>query len=153
MSEEQIKSILEDIPAIGGFTVGDIASEEGIDQAAAEIMKLMQGEKEALQNRVKELEGELERVKEENAPLFTNTPLGWECTENGMKELLVAVPYRSTQQPGKELWWIKHCVIQDEVGLCVVGDDDNEPAGWDMSDVTHYKILDFTPPKHQTDAE
>ncbi len=87
-------------------------------------------------------------VSVEDSPLFTLDGNGnWECTDNGDGEFLAAVPYVSKNYPGKDLWWIKHCVIEDGIGMCVVGDDDNEPAGWDMKDVTHYKILDLTPPQ------
>jgi len=70
----------------------------------------------------------------EQFPLFTIGELGWEATEDGNKEFLAAVPTNKG-------WWIRHCVLQDETGLCVVGDDDNEPAGWDMKDVTHWKPI------------
>lgn len=56
-------------------------------------------------------------------------------------EFLAAVPYNDKRQPGKQLWWIRQCVIQDGRGLCVVCDDDVELAGWDLSDVTHWKRI------------
>lgn len=65
------------------------------------------------------------------------------CTENGIKEFIAAVPFESK---GVDKWWIRHCVIEDVLGLSVVGDCDNELAGWQVEDVTHYQILP-SPPK------
>jgi hypothetical protein len=69
----------------------------------------------------------------------------WECTENGMKEFMAAVPYEDEKHPGKQFWWIRHCVIEDEIGLCVVGDDENVPAGWEIESITHYFHLPEQP--------
>lgn len=66
-------------------------------------------------------------------------------TEDGEKEFLAAVPYKDKQKPMEDLWWIRHCIIE-ESGLCVVGDDINEPAGWELEDVTHWQPLP-APPK------
>lgn len=64
----------------------------------------------------------------------------WESTKEGEGQFLAAVPLSD----GK--WWIKHCVIEDEIGLCVVGDNDyNELAGYGLEDITHY--ITITEPK------
>lgn len=78
-------------------------------------------------------------------PLVTYNENGhWECTNAGNKEFVAAIPYQNTEYSGKQFWWIRLCVLEDEIGLCVVGDDDNEPAGWNIDDVTHY----FHLPEH-----
>lgn len=69
---------------------------------------------------------------------------GWIATDDGSKEFIAAVPYTNSTVPGKELWWIRHCVIE-ESGLCVVCEDDNEPSGWSIDDVTHYQPLPAAP--------
>ena len=86
-----------------------------------------------------------EWVSVEDYPLFTKDEKGfWECTVNGDGQFLAAVPYNSYGDE-KDKWWIRQCVIEDTTGLCVMGDDENEPAGWDMGDITHYKKI--TPPQ------
>jgi hypothetical protein len=79
-------------------------------------------------------------------PLFTEDKTGcWTLTEAGCKEFLAAVPYIDNKRPSeKNLWWIRLCVIGDG-GLEIVGDDDNESAGWSLNDVTHYLLIE--PPK------
>lgn len=72
-------------------------------------------------------------------PLFTKDKEGnWICTKDGDKEFIAAVPYTSSNHPGKQLWWIKQCVIEDDIGLCVVGDDENQPAGWELEAISHF---------------
>jgi hypothetical protein len=83
-------------------------------------------------------------ISVEERPLVIQTSLGWEATEEGNGEFLAAVPYHN-QKDGKDHWWIRHCVLEDEIGLCVVGDMDNEPAGWQTTDVTHYWPLPLPP--------
>jgi hypothetical protein len=85
-------------------------------------------------------------ISVEERPLVIQTSLGWEATEEGNGEFLAAVPYHN-QKDGKDHWWIRHCVLEDEIGLCVVGDDENEPAGWQTTDVTHYWPLPLPPNK------
>jgi len=69
----------------------------------------------------------------------------WETTEDGGGEFLAAVSYSDTCRPyEKDLWWIRHCVIE-ESGLCVVCEDDNEPASWSVEDVEYY--MPITNPK------
>lgn len=92
--------------------------------------------------------GAKEWISVEDSPLVTFNEKGWwTCTENGSKEFLAAVPYNDKNQQGKELWWIGHCVIEDKLGLCIVCDDDTEPAGWEIIDVTHYQSLPSPPSK------
>lgn len=83
-------------------------------------------------------------------PLFTNDEKGnWTCTDDGNKEFLAAIPYNDKNKPGKELWWIRHCVVEDSTGLCVVCDDDNEPAGWQLEDVVYYQHMPKPPIESQ----
>lgn len=70
----------------------------------------------------------------------------WECTDAGMKTFVACVPFQKQTHPNEDFWWIRLCVMEDEIGLCVVGDDDNEPAGWNIDDITHYFHLP-EPPK------
>lgn len=70
---------------------------------------------------------------------------GWYTSCEGSGEFIAAVPYNDVRKPSEQLWWIKHCVIEDGKGLCVVGENDNEPAGWQIDDVTHFAIIE--PPK------
>lgn len=72
-------------------------------------------------------------------PLYTKDERGhWVCTEDGNNEFIAALPYNDKKRPNEDLWWIRHCVVEDVYGLCVVGDDCNEPAGWELEDVTHW---------------
>jgi hypothetical protein len=86
-------------------------------------------------------------ISVQDRPLITKDSEGrWECTDDGMKEFIAAVPYGLITNPDKTLWWIRLCVMEDEIGLCVIGDDDNESAGHTIDDVTHYFHLP-APPK------
>jgi len=69
----------------------------------------------------------------------------WECTNDGNKPFVAAVPYLKKDDPGKTFWWIRLCIMEDETGLCIMGDDDNEAAGWRIDDVTHYFHLPENP--------
>jgi hypothetical protein len=72
----------------------------------------------------------------EDRPLFTKDERGNRvCTED--KEFIAALEINKR-------WWIRHCVV-DETGLCVVGDDNNEPAGWNLEDVTHWMPMPSPP--------
>lgn len=71
-------------------------------------------------------------VKEK--PLFIQTEHGWECTKAGEKQFLAAVPTNKG-------WWIRHCIVEEGFGLCVVEDEDNVYSGWEIEDVTHYVII------------
>lgn len=89
----------------------------------------------------------VEWISVEDKPLFTIDENGnWVCTEAGDEEFIAAVSYSDSKRPNeKNLWWIRHCVIEDKIGLCVVGDDDNSPAGWDMKDILFYQPLPKPP--------
>jgi hypothetical protein len=85
-------------------------------------------------------------ISTEIRPLFTKDEHGnWICTEDGDNEFIAAVPYSDSKKPDKDLWWIRHCVIEDESGLCVVGDCGNEPASWSVADVTHWQPMPSPP--------
>lgn len=87
-------------------------------------------------------------ISVEDRPLFTKDDKGnWECTKDGDDEFIAALQYEDSTQPGKELWWIHHCVVEDSIGLCIVGDVYNEPAGWDLEHVTHWQPLPSPPDK------
>jgi hypothetical protein len=94
-------------------------------------------------------------ISVKDRPLFTIDEKGnWECTEDGDREFIAAVPYNSTKHPDKDLWWIRHCVIEDEIGLCVVCEDSNEPAGWGMEAVEfYYHLLPNPPTTTDSDSE
>ena len=86
-------------------------------------------------------------VKVSERPLYVIDDKGnWECTEDGNGEFIAAVPYTVTREQSKTKWWIRHCIVEDRIGLCVVTDDDTEKAGWELSDVIYYQPLP-TPPK------
>lgn len=82
----------------------------------------------------------MEWISVDDRPLIDQSPIGWGATVDGDKEFIAAVPTNHG-------WWIRHCVLQDETGLCVVGDDDNDPAGWSIEDVTHWMPLPEPPDK------
>ncbi len=86
-------------------------------------------------------------VRVKDRPLITVDDKGnWTCTKDGDGEFIAAVPYNDKRQSdNNNLWWIRHCVIEEGIGLCVVGDDVNEPAGWSIKDVTHYQPLPTKP--------
>lgn len=96
-------------------------------------------------------------ISVEERPLFTKDEKGnWTCTVDGDKEFLAAISYTDKRQPGKDLWWIRHCVVADSLGLCVVGDDDNEPAGWQLEDVLFWQPIPAPPsplPVEQVSSE
>ena len=88
----------------------------------------------------------VEWVDAKERPLVIREGNRWITVNDVSFEFLAAVPFNDKNRPNeKNLWWIKHCVIEDEVGLCVVGDDDNERAGWEIDDVTHYIPLPAPP--------
>ncbi len=83
-----------------------------------------------------------------DSPLYTIDEKGnWICTEAGDKPFIAALQYTDKKRPGKQLWWVMPCIVEDGRGLCIIGDEENVIAGWDLTDVTHYKPLDLTPPK------
>lgn len=76
-----------------------------------------------------------EWISVKDRPLYYNNELGWECTEDGNNEFLAAI-----KEGGS--WWIRHCVVEDQIGLMVVGDDGNEPAGYELQDVEYFMIIE-----------
>lgn len=82
-------------------------------------------------------------ISVEDEPLINEEADGrYFTTEAGSGRFMAAVPYTDSNKPGEELWWIHDCVF-DNGGLCVVCEDSNEPAGWNIEDVTHYyPVLD-----------
>lgn len=98
-----------------------------------------------LKSKLEDKEKEIERLKAgwisvKDSPLvFFDEHNRWEATKDGMSDFMAAVPLRDGT------WWIKHCILEDEIGLCVIGEDDNEVAGWTIEDVTHYMKIE--PPK------
>jgi len=89
----------------------------------------------------------MEWISVKDRPLFTEDGRGnWICTDDGDAEFIAAVPYKDTERPNETLWWIKHCVVEDAIGLCIVGDFYNELAGWLLDDVTHWMPIP-EPPK------
>ena len=82
-------------------------------------------------------------ISTKDRPLIHENENGhWITTDDGSGEFLAAVYYN------KE-WWIKHCVIESYIGLCVVGDDYNDPAGWHAGDVSYWMPL--PPPPENID--
>jgi len=98
-------------------------------------------------------EGKEEWVRVEDAPLFTIDANGnWECTEAGNGEFWAAVPYIDKKQTDrKDLVWIQRCIVEDGTVLCIVGDEENTMAGYELSDVVYYIPINLpplpTPPK------
>ena len=85
-------------------------------------------------------------ISVEDRPLYEIDDGGnWICTKDGDNEFIAAVPYVDKNKPGEELWWIHHCVVEDKTGLCIVGDDWNEPAGWDLTSVTYWQLWPAPP--------
>lgn len=88
-----------------------------------------------------------EWISVDDRPLFTVDEKGhWTCTEDGTNDFIAALQYEDLERPNQVLWWIHHCVVEDGIGLCIVGDDSNEPAGWELECVTHWKPFP-SPPK------
>jgi hypothetical protein len=81
-------------------------------------------------------------ISVKDRPLYTEDGDEWITTPDGYGEFIAAVP----EADGK--WWIHHCIVEDEIGLCVVGDTDNEPAGYELSDVTHFQPLPSHPKEY-----
>lgn len=104
------------------------------------------------QSPVAERDERLVWVSVKDRPLVTVDDKGnWTCTDDGEKDFIAALEVIN-RIDGKVTWWIKHCVIEDSTGLCVVGDDDNEPAGWDVKDVQFYFHIPKPPgetPSHE----
>ncbi len=82
----------------------------------------------------------MEWIDVNERPLITMEGENWVCTDDGDKPFIAAIETNKG-------WWIRLCVMEDRVGLCVMGDDDNEPAGWDVKDVQFYMHLPKPPTK------
>lgn len=85
-------------------------------------------------------------ISVDDSPLYKDTPNGWECTEAGEQEFMAAIQVYNNKTK-ETYWWIRHCVVEDEIGLCIVVDDYNEPAGWELSQVEYYQPLPNPPKK------
>lgn len=86
-------------------------------------------------------------ISVEDRPLFTVDENGiWEITEDGEEEFLAAIPYIDKNKPNEILWWIRHCEIDYQNGLCIVVDDYNEPAGWEIDQIQYWMPI-TKPPK------
>lgn len=81
-------------------------------------------------------------ISVKDKPLYTVDSLGWVCTEEGEQQFIAYVPTNVGA-------WVKHCVVEDEIGLCVVGEDDNWKAGYELEDVTHYILIPEPPKENQ----
>ncbi len=80
----------------------------------------------------------MEWIHVSDRPLITQkSEHAWETTEDGSEDFLAAVSYNDSSRPNETLWWVRHCVIE-ESGLCVVGDDGNEPASWSVHSVEYW---------------
>jgi hypothetical protein len=93
-------------------------------------------------------------ISVEDAPLFTMNQDGeWEVTEAGEGQFLAALEYVDIKGDGGRQWWIRHCVVMDIVGLCVISEDDVEPAGWELNDVEYYIPISSPVEKKVVDIE
>ena len=70
----------------------------------------------------------------------------WTCTENGCKEFM-ALTWFTNINTGEVTPWMHHCLIEDEIGLCVVGEDGNDSASIQPWEVSYYFLIP-TAPKH-----
>lgn len=92
-----------------------------------------------------------EWIDVKDSPLFTKDEKGrWTCTDAGSKDFLAAILINN-MATNKTEWWIRHCAIEDDIGLCVVGDVENDPAGWQLEDVQFYIPLPSPPSIKQLD--
>ena len=136
----------------GGYFFNDYSIIEWLDELA-------ESDSEAeLRERVRKLREEMLHagwISVDDRPLFTKDDKGNRtCTEDGGKEFIAAVPYADSKRPNEtNLWWIRHCVVEDGIGLCVVGDDDNEPAGWQIEDIVYWMPWPAPPARRQLLAE
>jgi hypothetical protein len=69
----------------------------------------------------------------------------WTVNDGIPDEFFAAILVHNNKT-GKDYWWMRHCIIKDETGLCVVTDDDEEPSGWDIQSVQYWRKLP-SPPK------
>jgi hypothetical protein len=87
-----------------------------------------------------------EWISVDDKPLVTSENGRWWVNEGVPDEFLAAVEVHNNKT-NKDYWWIRHCAILDGLGLCIVTDDDHEPAGWQISDVLFYQPLPSPPTK------
>ena len=81
----------------------------------------------------------------EKYPLYEKTEDGIDLLIN--RPFIAAVPYHNNKTD-EHLWWIRHCDVNDDNGeLCVICNDDIEPAGWELEDVTHWMDVPLDPDK------
>lgn len=85
-----------------------------------------------------------EWISVEDRPLISQTKLGWEVNEGVPDEFIGALEVFDNKK-NTSYWWIRHCIIIDEVGLCVMSDDDYEPCGWQISDITYWQPMPEPP--------
>lgn len=83
-------------------------------------------------------------ISVKDRPLFEIDNGTWVATRDGDNPngFWAAVPTNNG-------WWIRHCIIEDMTGLCVVGDDWNEPASYELEYVTHWLPLPEPPNESQ----
>lgn len=65
-------------------------------------------------------------------PLVNSNGSYFVATPDGAQDFIAAV------ELADGTWWTRHCVLEDGIGLCVVGDSCNDPAGWNIEDITHW---------------
>lgn len=89
----------------------------------------------------------MEWISVKDRPLFQklNKELGeeyWQLTTDGEGHFMAAIQYRDGTKPNEDQWWIHHCCVEDEIGLCVIGDDGNESAGWGIEDIDFWMKIE-----------
>ena len=89
---------------------------------------------------IAKLEQHNQWISVEDRPIAKEDSKGnWVTTEAGNNEFIAAVPLSDGT------WWIRHCVMEDVIGLCVVGGGSATWAGWEWSDITHWQELPKPP--------
>lgn len=84
-------------------------------------------------------------ISTEEKPLVTiNEDKSWFVNDGVPDEFLAALQVFN-KIDSQTTWWIRHCIIAGTGGLCVVTDDDYEPAGWEITDVEFYQPLPAPP--------
>lgn len=95
-------------------------------------------------------------VKASDKPLFhyeeREGKKWWVMNDDAPDEFIGAVEVEvKNNKTGKTYWWWKrHCIIEEGRGLCVVTDDDTEPAGWEMDDIEYYIPFPSNPSREST---
>lgn len=87
-------------------------------------------------------------VRAKERPLIKQVNNMWFTTEDGDKDFIVAIPFYEKNDQiklvGNLRWWIHHCCIE-KGRLCIVGDDGNEIAGYEISDVEYWMPMPANP--------